>query len=820
LITYFAEILLPLAVPNLFTYRVPQNMSAFLKVGMRVVVPLRGQKLFTGVVASLHQNAPKDYQAKYIDTILDEFPVVHPIQLRFWDWMAEYYMCTRGEVLLAALPIGLRLSSETKFTINPAFDGDVSYLNRKEMDLLDAIALREVVQVDEVADIMGLKTVQPTLKKLLEVGAILVMEDLKERYKPKVESYVRLTDACEDEAGLESAFKLLERAPKQQEVLMLFVQMSQRYGPEREEVKKSLLQKQSGCTPGVIQSLEKKGVFEVYQQEVGRLVKFDGDVNADIALSEIQKNAIDSLRQSLAEKPVVLLHGVTSSGKTEIYTRLIQETLEQGKQVLYILPEIALTTQMIQRLQGYFGDKVAVYHSRFGQNERVEIWNLVLKNDPSKARVLLGARSAVFLPFSNLGLVIVDEEHETSFKQYDPAPRYHARDAAIVLAAIHGAKTVLGSATPSFESMYNAIKGKYGYVSITERYGGMQLPDIKAVPLNSKTAPSGYFTETLLDAIKETLALKEQVILFQNRRGYAPVLVCQMCGWSPECTRCDVTATYHKAQDRLVCHYCGSRYNMPPSCPACGSHKLKLAGFGTERIEEELPVFFPDAKIARLDLDSTRSKFAYQNILSDFQDGDIDILIGTQMVTKGLDFGRVSLVGILNADLLLKFPEFRSTERGFQLMTQVAGRSGRRKKRGTVIIQTHDPSQWVIQQVIHGNYKEVFESEMADRRKFGYPPYSRLILLVFRHKQLELVDYCAARYHQELLNFFPERNLLGPEYPHVSRVNNRYNKHIIIKIDSSYKLTEIKERLTLLNHSFFATKEFRSVRLIINVDPQ
>jgi len=818
--TFFTDVLLPLSVPKAFTYRLPQNMEGFIRVGMRVVVPFGKQKLLTGIVLEIHENPPKDYSAKYIDAPLDEYPVVNTQQLAFWTWMAEYYLCYRGEILLAALPIGLRLSSESSFILNPAFDGDLTIFSDRESYLLQAMAAREVVNADDVAAILKIKTVQPVLKKLLEGGAILVMEDLKERYKPKIETYVRLTEGCADEAGLQSAFKLLSRAAKQEETLMMFVQLSDFYGQVRQEVKRSVLTKQAGSSSTIVAELARKGVFEIYEREVGRLPELGPGELREVKLSEIQQIAFDQIEESFKTRNVTLLHGVTSSGKTEIYTKLIQQQLDLGKQVLYILPEIALTTQMIQRLRSYFGDLVAVYHSRFNQNERVEIWNMVLKNDDKRAKIVLGARSAIFLPFSNLGLVIVDEEHETSFKQHDPAPRYHARDAAVVLAGIHHAKTLLGSATPSFESMYNSRCGKYGYVSVTERFGGMELPEIKAVSLRSKTAASGYFTEVLLEAIKERLARKEQVILFQNRRGYAPVLVCQMCGWSPECVKCDVTTTYHKSQDRLICHYCGSRYNKPHECPACGSHKLKLAGVGTERIEEELPIFFPDAKIGRLDLDSARSKHAYHHILSDFQDGNIDILIGTQMVTKGLDFGKVSLVGILNADLLLKFPEFRSTERGFQLMTQVAGRAGRRKKRGEVLIQTHDPGQWVIQQVIAGNYEGVYEAEMKDRRKFGYPPFARLILLTFRHRDMEMVDYSSARFHSELLKFLPAAHLLGPEYPPVARVKNRFNKHIMIKLNPNQNLAAIKERLITLGERFFAEKEFRSVRLLINVDPQ
>ncbi|NEN22493.1 primosomal protein N' [Cryomorpha ignava] len=818
--TYFAEILLPLAVPNSFTYRIPKNMEPYVHLGLRVVVPFGKQKILTGIVISIHETPPSAYVAKYIDSLLDDEAIVTPQQIQFWEWMAGYYLCNRGDILLAALPGGLRLASESKYILNPAFDGDLSRFNERECQLIEILSKREVLDSKEVSEALGIKSIQKTLKNLLEGEAILIMEDLKERYKPKLETYVKLSDGVNDEDGLEAAFKAVQSAARQEEALMMYIQLSNRYGDIIHEVKKTVLQKRANVTSSVVKDLVKKGIFELEEREVGRLPKVEEGKTEEVEFNEFQLKALTEIKSLFETKDTVLLHGITSSGKTEIYTHLIREQLDKGKQVLYILPEIALTTQMIQRLQRYFGNTVAVYHSKFNQNERVEIWNLVLKNDGERGSLILGARSAVFLPFSNLGLVIVDEEHETSFKQFEPAPRYHARDSAIVLASIHGAKTLLGSATPSYESVYNAKMGKYGYVTINERYGGMELPEITTASLSKKNAPTGYFTQELLKEIKGSLDLKEQVILFQNRRGYAPVLLCEMCGWSPECTRCDVTLTFHKSQDRLVCHYCGSKYQSPHLCAACGSHKLKLAGFGTERIEEEILIQFPDAKVARLDLDSTRTKYGYQKILSDFQDGFIDILIGTQMVTKGLDFGKVNLVGILNADLLLKFPDFRSTERGFQLMTQVAGRAGRRQKRGKVIIQSHDPQQWVIQQVVEGNYDAVAKKELGERRKFLYPPFARLIMLTFRHKQVELVDFTAASYHKELCAFIDEANVLGPEYPAVSRVKNRFNKHIIIKIDRKFNIATVKAKIHSLNNRFFSDKQFKEVRLIINVDPQ
>jgi primosomal protein N' (replication factor Y) len=812
---FFVDVLLPLALPKAFTYRVPQNMLDFIAVGVRVIVPFGKHKLYTGLIVRIHQQAPTGYTAKYIDDVPDSMQVVNERQLNFWSWISDYYLCTRGEVMLAALPAAMRVGSETKFIPNPAFDGDVSSFSPREQSLLDVLIQREVMTEPEISEVLEVKNGYPIIRRLIDAAAILVMEDMKKGFEPRMEKFVRLAPACSDEEGLEAAFRSLARAPKQEALLMTFVSLSDRYGGEEKEVKRSVLLKRSDASSSQLKELVKKEIFEVYEKETDRI---DYSKKAGLLppeLSAAQEKAFEQIRSE--SRDIILLHGVTSSGKTEIYISLIREQLAAGKQVLYLLPEIALTTQMINRLKAHFGEQVVVYHSRYTQNERVEIWNKVLENDPEKARIVLGARSSVFLPFENLGLVIVDEEHETSYKQFDPAPRYHGRDAGLVLASIHGAKTILGSATPSLESYYLAKRGKYGYVSVDERYGGMELPLVEPVALSGQG--QGYFSKKLLEEMQLALDQNEQVILFQNRRGYAPVLICETCGWSPECTRCDVSLTYHKSLERFVCHYCGNKYNRPANCAACGSHSLRLAGFGTERIEEELPIHFPDATVARLDLDSTRSKYAYRQILTDFQNGSIDVLIGTQMITKGLDFDRVSLVGILNADLLLKFPDFRAAERAYQLMTQVAGRAGRKNRRGKVIIQSRDPEGWLIRQVMDGNYEQVVSKELQERRQFAYPPFTRLIKLTFRHRESELVDYCAAEFKKHLLTILPESDVLGPEYPMVARVKNRYHKNILLKVSRNKDVRNVKEGLKSIAGPFFAQKEFKAVRLIINVDP-
>ncbi len=818
--TYFADIVLPLAVPNAFTYRIPQDLNDYIKVGMRVIVPFGRQKLMTGIVLKLHENPPTNYTAKYVDSILETEPVVTEKQIMFWEWMSTYYLCHQGEVLLASLPAGLRLSSESSFILNPAFDGDTTGFSEREMMVIEAISNREVLSADEVSKTLGVKKYQPILKRLLETGAVMIMEGVKERYTPKTEILVRLNATIHGESELQEAFEKVSRAAKQEAVLLTFLGETQEMADAQRVMKKSILQKKANATSSQVKALVEKGILDLEEITVDRIEPFSGDTKAFPKLSDMQEKALHSINGFFEQNQVTLLHGVTASGKTEVYINLIKACLDRGEEVLFMVPEIALTAQMIGRMQRHFGDDVLVYHSKFNQQERVEIWNMVLHNKPGSGKLILGARSAVFLPFSHLGLIVVDEEHESSYKQMDPAPRYNGRDSAIVLAQIHKANTLLGSATPSFESMHNAESGKYGYVKMNERFGGMLMPSISTAKLGAKNGAKGYFTLDLIQSIKDTLASDEQVILFQNRRGYSPVIVCQVCGWSPECTRCDVTTTFHKSKDRLVCHYCGNKYSVPVTCHSCGSHKLDVGGYGTERIEEEVAIHFPKAKIGRLDLDATRSKNAYQQIISDFQNGSIDILIGTQMVTKGLDFDRVRVVGILNADLLIRYPDFRSTERAFQLMTQVAGRAGRRDKRGKVIVQTYEPDQWIVQRVINGDYYPVFQHEMAERKNFHYPPYTRMISLMFRHKELELVDFTSAEYFKGLKTFVESHRILGPEYPSVARVKNRYHKQIILKLPLGPSLKRAKENLLAFNDQFFSKKQFRPVRLIIDVDPQ
>jgi len=857
--TYFVDVILPLAIPNLYTYRVPFDWNEAIAVGKRVVVQFGRGKLYSALVRNIHQSPPKQYEAKYIDSILDEHPIVNTKQFELWDWMSQYYMTNIGDVMVAALPDGLRLASETKIVLNPERNQQLN-LSDKEHSILEALEIRTTLSISDVSEILDQKTVYPIIKTLIEKGAVLILEELKEKFKPKIESFVRITDYGNDEENLKIIFPLLEKkAPKQLDVLLSYIKLSERYTqktvtnkllPTYKEVKKSDLLKLASGAEAALKSLVQKNIFEIYEREVGRFANIDYSTKVS-QLNETQQQVYESIQQQFGwkrkmeneiPKDVVLLHGVTSSGKTEIYVKLIEQVIAQGKQVLYLLPEIALTTQIINRLRKYFGDTVGVYHSKFNGNERVEIWNNVLRAENLESKVgsntatnsnldnqqqtinyklIVGARSSLFLPFSNLGLVIVDEEHDTSFKQYDPSPRYNARDAAIYLAHIHKAKTLLGSATPSIESYYNAQEGKYGFAEINQRFGGVQMPEILIADVKEamrKKQMKSHFTPLLLDTVSLALQNKEQVILFQNRRGFAPQLECNMCAWIPQCTNCDVSLTYHKTSNQLRCHYCGYSIKPPTKCAACGDTNLKMKGFGTEKIEEELSIFYPRAKIARMDLDTTRSKFAHQHIIQDFEGGNIDILVGTQMVTKGLDFENVSMVGILNADSMLNFPDFRSFERSYQLMAQVSGRAGRKNKRGKVIIQTQNPDHSIIQEVVHNNFLAMYTEQLLDRKNFNYPPFFRLIEITIIHRDVDMVNASSKYLADELKKHFKKR-VLGPEFPIVSRIRNLYHKNILLKIEREASVAQVKKILSGLLIRFKTNSDYKSIRVQIDVDP-
>lgn len=822
--TYFVDLILPLSLPKTFTYRVPRDWNELVRVGQRVIVQFgQGRKQYSALIKKIHEQAPAKYQAKYLLSIVDEYPIVSEQQLEFWDWLAEYYMANVGEVMSAALPAGLRLASESKIVLHPEYQAVVNDLSDEEFLLIEALELRQLLKIEEISDILDVKHVQPKLRKMIEKKAIMVEEEIKLRFKPKMVDYVRLSEQYRSEANLQKAFDQLERAQRQLEVLMNYLQMSNHFTPKPQEVKKLDLQKQSNVSSSLFNELVKKDILEVYAVEAGRLHTEEASKKAK-ALSTYQQKAYEEVKQGFDQDKTVLLHGVTSSGKTEIYIKLIQEAIDQKKQVLYLLPEIALTTQIVQRLQLIFGEKIGVYHSRFNENERVEVWNAVNKFNPDHYedfQIILGARSAMFLPFQDLGLVIIDEEHEATFKQYDPAPRYQARDSAIYLANMQNAKVLLGSATPSIESFHHAQEGKYHYVNLSKRFGDIQLPEILIADIAQATKRKqmkSHFSPELLKMMEESLEDKKQIILFQNRRGYSPVMTCETCGHSPQCINCDISLTYHKYKKQLNCHYCGYHIPLPSTCPACGDTNLRVKGFGTEKIEEELAIYLPEAKIQRMDLDTTRAKQAYHQIITAFQEGEVDILVGTQMVTKGLDFENVALVGVLNADNLLHFPDFRSFERAYQLMSQVSGRAGRKGKRGRVLIQTYNPEHQIIRQLIDHDYEGMFRNEIIDRRNFRYPPFYRMITLTLRHRDQAKVGKAAAYLADQMKGAFVER-VLGPEAPMVERVRTYYLQQIVLKLEKGLHLKKSKSVLKDILNDFQARDEFKSIRLGIDVDP-
>lgn len=821
-ITLFAEVLLPIPVPGTFTYRVPYALNNAIRMGQRAVVQFGKTKIMSGLVVSITEQVPQ-VEVKFLMDILDDEPLVNSTQLKFWDWIRSYYLCHLGEVMQSALPSALKLSSESKVALSPDYVIDSIPLNDYEYLIVEALQIQPKIAISEVSKIIGFKKVMPLIHTMMEKGIIVMEEELNEKYKAKYERFVRLTSLYRDEGTLQETMDALtKRAYKQLEVLLAYLTLG---GDCDNDIKASDLLKKANANNSVLKVMADKGIFEVYERQVSRLKKLKAQVNvSSIQLTVAQQKAYTKIKEGFDEHRPVLLHGVTSSGKTEIYIKLIQEAIDEGKQVLYLLPEIALTAQIINRLKQYFGDRLGVYHSRYGTNERVEVWQQVrdfVNGKSSQRQVIIGSRSAIFLPYSDIGLIIVDEEHDSSFKQVDPAPRYNARDAAVVLGAIHQAKVLLGSATPSYESYYNALNGRYKLVEITERYGGVEMPEIilsdMRMERRRRTAQAD-FGSVLLDAVKETLEEHNQAILFQNRRGFSLRVECDDCHYVPQCINCDVSLIYHKQQNVLRCHYCGYTASVPTECPSCHSTNIKMHGFGTEKVEEDLKLILPEAKIARLDLDTTRSKNDYQSILEAFQDKETDILVGTQMVTKGLDFDSVKVVGILSADNLLSFPDFRAHERSFQLMAQVAGRAGRKGKQGKVIIQTYEPSHPVLQDVLRNNFRGLYEKQMINRRQFGYPPFYRLVMIKLKHKDFRKLNPAATALSSMLRPIF-KQDLLGPEYPIVSRVKNLYIKQMLIKFNREHNAQQVKDIIMKQIKLFQLNPEYKSVMVQIDVDP-
>ncbi|WP_339627501.1 primosomal protein N' [uncultured Maribacter sp.] len=813
----FINVILPIPLERSFTYSITEEEATLLQAGMRVAVPFGKTKIYTGIVHSVHQNPPEAYEAKEIHQLLDDYPIINPIQLKHWEWIASYYMCTLGEVVRSALPSAFLLESETLVLRNTEYEVDENELLDDEFLVFEALQHQSILKVQEVSAIIERKNVLPILQRLLEKKIIVLKEEVYEQYKPKLVRYVKLGVEYAADDKLEELLNSLTRAPKQSQVVLTLFQLQ---GRSQKPIKFSELEKASNTSKAVIKSLVDKGVLEEYFIKTDR-VNFSGssDDSGTKDLNEYQTSALIDIKKAFKEKKVTLLKGVTSSGKTEVYVKLIEECLEKGLQALYLLPEIALTTQLISRLLEYFGEKIAVYHSKYNVQERMEVWHNVLQAKP-KAQLVIGARSAMYLPFSKLGLVIVDEEHESSFKQFDPAPRYHARDAAIVLGNLHTANVLLGSATPSIETYYNAKTGKYGYTEITRRYGDVLMPEMELVDIKEATRKKrmkGHFSEGLLLEMQETLKDGNQIILFQNRRGFAPLLECLTCGYTPQCPNCDVSLTYHQFRNQLRCHYCGHHTALPESCFACGSPNLDTKGFGTEQIEKEVIELFPDAKVGRMDLDTTRGKHGYEKIITAFEQQELDILVGTQMLTKGLDFRNVNLVGVMNADSLLNFPDYRAHERTYQLLTQVSGRAGRTKKRGKVIIQTYNPYHQILKQVATSDYEGMYKEQLYEREQFKYPPVNRIIKVTFKHKNYNVLNEAADWFSGALRSNFGG-TVLGPEYPPVARIRNQYLKHIVVKVQKVQSLAQTKANIRRIEKSFKAVAMYRSVRVIYNVD--
>ncbi len=820
----YADVVLPLPVDELFTYSLPIAMQERLQVGCRVIVPFGSRKMYSAIVVRLHDNRPS-YSTKEVIELVENTPLVLPSQLRLWYWIADYYLCTLGDVYKAALPSGLKLESESSVMYVDDFSETESLTptEKRIVELLEEESVQTLVSLQKKT---GLSSILNVVNRLLLKGAVRMKEDVRRTYKPRTLPCVRLTKDFFEESVLRNFFFSLPKNSKQRGLLEHYMHLSstgaaqvlQNYSLLKDVTRDELLQENT-YSPSTLNTLRKKGVLEVWQKPVGRLS--ESNLPTDLVmhpLSSAQQIAMEQMEEQWLQKDVCLLHGVTGSGKTEVYIHLIQEYISQGKQVLYMLPEIVLTTQLTERLKRVFGDRLGVYHSRYPDAERVEVYKKMLSDNPYD--IIVGVRSSIFLPFRKLGMVIVDEEHETSFKQQDPAPRYHARNAALVLASQLGAKTLLGTATPSLETYRNAVSGKYGLVSLATRYRDARLPSIRVVDVKEmrrKRLMSGPFSPQLLEAMRDALSHRRQVILFQNRRGYSPVMECHVCGWTPRCEKCDVSLTYHQRLRQMVCHYCGTPYPVPMQCPNCESKEMRNVGYGTERIEDQLKQLLPEARVARMDLDTTRSRLAYEQILQDFQHGKTDVLIGTQMVTKGLDFERVSVVGILDADGMLSQPDFRSHERAFQLMEQVAGRAGRKDTQGYVILQTRNIQSPVVQQVVAHDYQAMFKMQMQERELFNYPPCCHLVSVYLKHRDERVVDALGRDMAQLARRSFGER-VLGPDTPPVSRVQLMYIRKLLVKIELTASMSQARDCLKQIQKYLLAQPQYKSAQVYYDVD--
>ncbi|MBX9783816.1 MAG: primosomal protein N' [Chitinophagaceae bacterium] len=809
----YADVIIPLAVPRTYTWAAPVRLQEQVRVGVRVEVELR-KKRYAGVIKKLHNNQPGAFEPKTILNVLDAEPILHEQQLKLWEWMANYYMCSEGEVMAAALPAHFKLSSETILIYNDEAGDDFSMLDHDEYLVAEGLLIKKELKLDEVQQILDTAHVYPVVKRLIEKRICFVWEALKETYSSKKETFVLLNPQYDNEEELSELLNNWSRAPKQMELLLSYLHFMKTEG----EVSKTALLKKSGASDAQLKGLVEKKILFLEKRAVDRLQNLPRNVSIDFELTPAQQTALGAIRNSFEQKPVCLLHGVTGSGKTLLYIKLIEEYIRKGKQVLYLLPEIALTAQIIRRLQKHFGGYIGIYHSKFSQNERIEIWNKIKSGE---MKVVLGARSSLFLPFADLGLIVCDEEHDASYKQQQPAPRYHARDAAVYYAHLFGAKVLLGSGTPGVETYYNTQTEKYGLVELNERYGEGELPVIELIdtkPLFKQTKEKVIIAPALKEAIEQSLEQNKQVILFQNRRGHTPHHVCKVCGWIPHCRYCDVSLTFHKFKNKLQCHYCGTVYPVMNTCEACGSHDFMKLNFGTEKAEEYLQELFPNARIARMDYDTVSGKTAHDQLIQNFEQQKIDILVGTQMVVKGLDFEHVNLVGILDADSLVSFADFRVNERGFQLMEQVSGRAGRKDALGKVMIQVANTNHPVLQFVKNHDYKSFFATEIAGRKQFAYPPFTRLIQLLFKHKHKEIVEAAALSFAANLKPLFGNY-ISGPAEPVVNRIRNQYLMEMIIKLPKDAKLlNQCREMIHAQEAHLHNHEKFKSVVVVVDVD--
>lgn len=819
----FADVILPVPIPRYFTYRVPTNLATEVQVGSRVIVPFGQRKILTAIVATLHGNPPENYAPKYILELLDDAPMVTPFQIKMFDWMAEYYMCHIGEVMNIALPAGLKISSLSRIQLRPDVDLVGKKFTDKEQKLIDFLSNGETPTYDEAGEAIDTENIYQVIKSLIAKDVILVFEEIRDRYQPKMLKKIRLTREYLTKSEQDKLMKKLDKFPRQADILLAYlrqVPVFKDWTLNENGLPKAIIQQIENFSDSALRTLIKNDVFEEFEIVVSRFEEYDFEPTYIVRLSEAQQRAIDGIMQTFENQPVALLHGVTGSGKTEIYIELIQKVLASGSQVLFLLPEIALTTQIVSRLRKVFGSSMGVYHSKFSDNERVEVWQGIITG---RFSFVVGVRSAIFLPFDNLGLIIVDEEHETSYKQQDPAPRYHARDMALVMARLQHCKVLLGSATPSIETFYQAKNGRFGLVQLKERFGDAALPAIELSNLKEerkqKTNKS-FFSSQLLEAIKEALGRQEQVILFQNRRGYSPYVTCKECSWIPDCKNCDVSLTYHLQEHLLRCHYCGYEEPLPKRCNVCGSTRIETVGLGTERIEDELKLFIPEARVQRMDLDTTRSKYGYQQIINDFEQHNIDILVGTQMISKGLDFDNVSLVGIFDADKMLHFPDFRAHERAFQMLLQVSGRAGRKDKKGRVIIQTNKPEQTVLNQVIAHDYESMYLTEIEDRAYYFYPPFTRVIRIITKHLEKDVSEKAALTLAENLQVKLGKARVLGPQPNIVNRIRNQFLFNLLLKIErENVDLKAVKQFIREKVDEILTEKEFKKVQIVVDVDP-